>query len=130
VQQRADATSVAPPARWLRFRVVDSGIGVESGAGRAAESMFHFCLVTWPLTRSFVLSAKLERIFLPFIQANASTIREYGGTGLGLTARSHPSHDAVTRCMQLRPRVPMFDASCVSSLRRSVGALRAPCAAT
>ena len=28
----ADASSVALPARWLRFQVVDTGIGVERGA--------------------------------------------------------------------------------------------------
>ena len=49
------------PARWLRFRVTDSGIGL------CAEN--------------------LERIFQPFVQAEQSTVRQYGGTGLGLTVR-------------------------------------------
>ena len=50
------------PARWLRFRIMDSGIGL------CAEN--------------------LERIFQPFVQAEQSTVCQYGGTGLGLTVRS------------------------------------------
>jgi CheY-like chemotaxis protein len=49
----------SPDGRWLRFRVRDTGIGVEP--------------------------AQLERIFEPFVQAEQSTVRRYGGTGLGLT---------------------------------------------
>jgi PAS domain S-box-containing protein len=44
---------------WLRFRVEDQGIGMTP--------------------------AQLEKLFQPFTQADASTTRKYGGTGLGLT---------------------------------------------
>ena len=50
------------PRNWLRIRVVDSGIGVKP--------------------------EKLAKIFLPFTQAEQSTVRQYGGTGLGLTSAS------------------------------------------
>ncbi len=45
-------------SEFLSFRVADTGIGMTQ--------------------------EQLERVFQPFIQADASTTREYGGTGLGL----------------------------------------------
>ncbi|KIG13576.1 Sensory box histidine kinase/response regulator [Enhygromyxa salina] len=50
----------AEPGRvWVRLRVRDTGVGMSADAA--------------------------QRVFEPFVQADSSTTREYGGTGLGLT---------------------------------------------
>jgi hypothetical protein len=50
-------------ARWIAFRVADTGIGM------TAE--------------------QIDKLFHPFVQADASTSRKYGGTGLGMTITQH-----------------------------------------
>jgi hypothetical protein len=67
----------AQRARWLRFRVADTGIGVEPGAALVRAT----CLGV-PLSHPACVPApgNLERIFLPFVQAEQSTVRKYGGT--------------------------------------------------
>jgi signal transduction histidine kinase/AmiR/NasT family two-component response regulator len=60
IDVQVDRTSDLPgPSCELRFVVLDTGIGI-------------------PLSRQ-------AAIFEPFIQADSSTVRTYGGTGLGLT---------------------------------------------
>lgn len=59
VQIRADLGAMADGRAWLRLKIVDNGIGMTPE-----------------------VQAKL---FQPFVQAESSTTRRFGGTGLGLT---------------------------------------------
>jgi CheY-like chemotaxis protein len=56
--QEESSQILIPNSEFLSFRVADTGIGMTL--------------------------EQLQRVFLPFTQADASTTRKYGGTGLGL----------------------------------------------
>jgi hypothetical protein len=80
------------------------------------------------LTRASAPAGDIERIFMPFVQAQQSTVRQYGGTGLGLTARARAAQQLrqlrVQRIASLTRDHHNFSAC------RSVGASRARLAAT
>ncbi len=75
--------AASPSAAWLQIQVIDTGIGVEPD--------------------------KLQRIFMPFVQAEESTVREFGGTGLGLTVRSGACRQHLTHaCIRPSLAVALF----------------------
>jgi signal transduction histidine kinase/CheY-like chemotaxis protein len=62
----------------LRFGMEGGSTDTEAGAGE--KLVFEVRDTGVGLTRE-----QLERVFLPFVQADTSTTRKYGGSGLGLT---------------------------------------------
>ena len=67
------------------IKFTDSGeisVGVQTSRNSSGEALLHFIVAD---TGIGIAADKLEAIFAPFSQADSSTTRKYGGTGLGLT---------------------------------------------
>jgi signal transduction histidine kinase/CheY-like chemotaxis protein len=58
-QEKAQIEHLSPSSQWVRFSVIDNGIGIAN--------------------------TDLDRIFQPFMQIDSSLNRQYNGTGLGLS---------------------------------------------
>ena len=86
IDLRVDVLDAAPPgataqsARWLQLQVIDTGIGIDPD--------------------------KLEHVFKPIVQADTTTVRQHGGTGLGLAVRSHLRRPACACPCDTHTRAP------------------------
>jgi hypothetical protein len=79
----AEAPEAASRPRWLRFQVRDTGIGLAAGAAQCVRRVHQPAFAAD--AQCCCCAGDIERVFMPFVQAQQTTVRQYGGTGLGLT---------------------------------------------